>query len=183
MTWLGWTEENTAEVTRRWLKGESAAQIAVAMRIPTRNMVIGKTNRLGLQRDLPSKPRAARPPRPKAVAKARPTPKVTPFAGGWGVAGSRLDPTPATKLRTGPVSVSPKTLLELKPCHCRWPLDWAEDCAGSERMFCGSDATEGSSYCAPHHRLSRVHMTGKPEKYVDSTTRLAAYLDRRAARA
>ncbi len=54
---LEWSEERVAELRRMWAEGWSASQIAKALGGTTRNAVIGKVHRLGLeQRGTPSRP-------------------------------------------------------------------------------------------------------------------------------
>lgn len=55
-----WSDEDIELIKRRWLKGDSAAQIAAGLHGRTRNSVIGKLHRLGLSnhgRAAPSAPR------------------------------------------------------------------------------------------------------------------------------
>ncbi|MEK9917994.1 MAG: GcrA family cell cycle regulator [Pelagibacteraceae bacterium] len=45
---LPWTDALAAELTKLWDKGLSAREIAEALNLPSRNMIIGKAHRLGL---------------------------------------------------------------------------------------------------------------------------------------
>jgi GcrA cell cycle regulator len=65
---------------------------------------------------------------------------------------SALEPAPV-KLRC--VGVSPRliSVLELRPGDCRYP--YGGDKEGEEIAFCGHPQRPGSSYCAPHFRLTR----------------------------
>ena len=68
----GWTEDRVGALTKLWLEGQSASQIAKALGGGvTRNAVIGKVHRLGLSgRAAPSQPARTtyRPTRPRAAA-------------------------------------------------------------------------------------------------------------------
>lgn len=48
MKWV-WTDERVAELRKLHAEGQSASKIAKIMGAPTRNTIIGKTNRLGLR--------------------------------------------------------------------------------------------------------------------------------------
>lgn len=48
MKYIDWTDERVAELTRLWANGLSAARIAEVMGLRSRNMVVGKVNRLAL---------------------------------------------------------------------------------------------------------------------------------------
>ena len=51
-----WTTKMTVRMIELWQGGMSAAKIAKEIGIETRNAVIGKVHRMGLQRNKPSKP-------------------------------------------------------------------------------------------------------------------------------
>ncbi|TPQ38023.1 hypothetical protein C2U70_09965 [Bradyrhizobium guangdongense] len=63
-----------------------------------------------------------------------------------------LKPAEPVKLRC--VGVQPRliSLLELEPGDCRYP--YGGDKEGEEIAFCGHPRRPGSSYCAPHFRLT-----------------------------
>lgn len=63
-----------------------------------------------------------------------------------------LKPAEPVKLRC--VGVQPRliSLLDLEPGDCRYP--YGGDKEGEEITFCGHPRRQGSSYCAPHFRLS-----------------------------
>ena len=121
------TEEAVNLLKSDQLKGSSASQIAAKLIGATRNAVIGKIQRLGIQRHRP--------------AKARPLPRFRP-----------PPEHPAVTLAPAAVEAQPKPipLLQLEFHHCRWPL-------GEEprtMLFCGATRREGSSYCDAHFRQS-----------------------------
>ena len=84
---MAWTDERIDRLKSMWEKGMTASQIADDLGGVSRNAVIGKAHRLGLQsRPSPVKPnepveaapRAASPPRPAPVAAAAPPPPPPP---------------------------------------------------------------------------------------------------------
>jgi GcrA cell cycle regulator len=110
----------------------------------TKNMVISKAHRLGLQ-DRTPKPRVRGPHRRRRTASE-----------------TFKDNAVREKLKaktnrridfTAPVSEAPGVgriaLLDLQPHHCRFPLG-----EGSALLFCGEPKVDGLPYCAGHCRLA-----------------------------
>ena len=78
---MSWTEERIERLKKMWHDGATASQIADELGGVSRNAVIGKAHRLGLeQRPSPVKPgeeeKAKKPSPPPAAAAPRPTPKA-----------------------------------------------------------------------------------------------------------
>lgn len=74
----GWTEDRVGALTKLWLEGQSASQIAKELGGVTRNAVIGKVHRLGLSNRAgaaPAPAAAAPAAAPKPEAKPKPAPK------------------------------------------------------------------------------------------------------------
>jgi GcrA cell cycle regulator len=77
---MSWTDERIDTLRTMWEKGMTASQIAEALGGVSRNAVIGKAHRLGLQaRPSPVKPNDAEP-KPAAAAKPAPKPSPAPAA-------------------------------------------------------------------------------------------------------
>ena len=79
---MSWTDERIATLQKMWEGGSTASQIAEELGGVSRNAVIGKAHRLGLQsRPSPvkanEKKAAAAKPKPAAKAETKPTPKRT----------------------------------------------------------------------------------------------------------
>ena len=79
---MSWTEERIDRLKELWTQGMTASQIADELGGVSRNAVIGKAHRLGLQ-SRPSPVKANEPvpapaPAPKASKAARPAPKAEP---------------------------------------------------------------------------------------------------------
>ncbi|MCC2975326.1 GcrA family cell cycle regulator [Sphingomonas sp. PL-96] len=108
---MSWTEERIATLTKMWEAGQTASQIAEELGGISRNAVIGKAHRLGLQ-SRPSPVRANDPEAKKAAAAAAAAPvapaPVEPVA-------APAEP-PAPKRVAAPVAPEP-----VKPAPVRAP--------------------------------------------------------------
>jgi GcrA cell cycle regulator len=148
---MDWNEERTAALTKMWLEGMSASQCAHQLGGVSRNAVIGKVHRLGLDsRQAPSRPRSlgGRPAGSSRAATAV-------------VQAHRSATTPpASKAAPRPAPIAPPANLELKPTSsllslsghaCRWPIG---DPGTSDFGFCGRERHGAGSYCADHSNLS-----------------------------
>ena len=145
----GWTEDRVGALTKLWLEGQSASQIAKQLGGGvTRNAVIGKVHRLGLSgRATPSQPARAtfRParPRPTQPTQAPSAPRrieaVQPR-----VAAAASVPAPMPDLP------GTATVMTLGAHMCKWPIG---DPSSNEFSFCGRRASE-SVYCVEHARVA-----------------------------
>ena len=61
---MHWTTKRVERLANLWAEGHSARQIAERLGGVTRNAVIGKVNRLNLQRDIPEPEQVPEPPPP-----------------------------------------------------------------------------------------------------------------------
>ena len=148
----GWTEDRVGALTKLWLEGQSASQIAKQLGGGvTRNAVIGKVHRLGLSgRAAPSQPARAtfRTTRP------RPTPQPTQAPS----APRRIEavqPRPAAAVAPTTPAPMPElpgtaTVMTLGAHMCKWPIG---DPSSAEFSFCGRRASEGV-YCVEHARVA-----------------------------
>src|SRR5262245_55275087 len=132
-----WTDDKVEELKRLWAEGYSAQQIARELRIGvTRMAVLGKVNRIGLERrkePVPRKPKQARPRRPVFIAQ---------------------EETPVLEPVRPPSEPKPRrlTLMQLAEHHCRWPVeDWPVF------KFCGAQRKSGDPYCRYHMHKSLQH--------------------------
>mgnify|MGYP001052345542 CR=1 FL=1 len=73
---MAWTEERIGTLKTMWEGGQTASQIAEALGEVSRNAVIGKAHRLGLQ----SRPSPVKPNEPAVKAAAKPAPKAAAAA-------------------------------------------------------------------------------------------------------
>lgn len=142
-----WTDERTELVKKLWSEGLSAKKIANKLGNVTRNAVIGKVHRLGLQRRKSSphfyaaggrerakRIKAARQLAPPAAAK-----KASPLPV-WLFKTDKL-PNPRQPLPGAPLV----TFNALESHHCRW--------MHGDR-YCGCTAVPGLPYCADHARVA-----------------------------
>ena len=99
---MSWTDERIDRLKELWSKGVTASQIAEELGGVSRNAVIGKAHRLGLQsRPSPVKPNE---PAPKAKAKA----KAPPPKGRAKAAPPPPPPKPAPKAKAEPRASQPQ---------------------------------------------------------------------------
>lgn len=147
----GWTEDRVGALTKLWLEGQSASQIAKQLGGGvTRNAVIGKVHRLGLSgRAAPSQPARTttfRAPRPRPT----PQPMAQPSAP------RRIEAVQTVRAEAAPPPVrAPElegtaTVLTLGAHMCKWPIG---DPSSSGFSFCGRRAAEGV-YCVEHARVA-----------------------------
>lgn len=150
-----WTQDRVDNLTRLWGEGFSCAQIAGDLGGVSRNAVIGKIHRLGL-----NEPSFKKQPKPEKKAKAPKQPRdrkrqgnhhavMKIVAGGHG--STRViqssESAQIAKLRCVEIIPLNLTLAE---------LDQATQChyiPGDDLLYCGHPKREGSAYCAPHHFL------------------------------
>jgi GcrA cell cycle regulator len=155
-----WSDDRTARLKELYATGASCGWIVADLANGiTRNAVIGKVHRLGLERrgagrhplveKRSGEPRQA----PKASAKSE-VPKSPPFR-------PRVMITPATEIELRCVEVAPRhlTLLDLEPNDCRYPYGHSDQ--GEGITFCGHPKIDGSSYCAPHFVLTKGDLRGR----------------------
>lgn len=151
-----WPSEHSDALRDYFLKGMSYAEIGRQLNARfgtayTRSAVVGRAKRLGLVLPewmtspsiAPSWPGEASPLAPRRAA--LPNLNLPPK--------SAMKPAQRVKLRC--VGVQPRLipLVELEPADCHYPYGGDKD--GEEIAFCGHPRQPGSSYCAPHARLTR----------------------------
>lgn len=139
-----WTPERVEQLRNFVVTGLTCSQIAAQIGV-SRNAVIGKIHRLGLQ---PVRPPGA-PGRvsPHRARRSRiPSPLRLMFSEGAPVS----EPVAASV-----ESAQPCSLMDLPFGRCRWPVDGANaDTAAGDHIFCGNEAIPGLSYCVGHTRMA-----------------------------
>jgi GcrA cell cycle regulator len=140
VTASSWTPETEEVLRDLWAQGVSASIIATKI-ATTRNAVIGKAHRLGLNRRRPPQPplmgrhavvRAARRTRKKEERKMEDSVPDPMFV---------EDERPPR---------GPLTIIELGYDDCRWPV--ASDFRGVTSHYCGERRHGTDPYCAEHCR-------------------------------
>jgi GcrA cell cycle regulator len=102
---MSWTEERIERLKNMWAKGATASQIADELGGVSRNAVIGKAHRLGLeQRPSPVKAGEEKESKKAAPAAAAPAPKAPPKADAPASrpAAAPASPAPAAPVASGP---------------------------------------------------------------------------------
>jgi GcrA cell cycle regulator len=165
-----WNDTNIATVERMWTAGHSATEIQREIGAATRNVVIGKVARMGMQRNPVSEDvlmarslaktagePIVRPPRPPRVkpegALKRPSPNNFNFAK-VNLERARLR-EPVELPRELPAEEIPesqrRTLQDLTDTTCRWPYG---EPGKPDFFFCGAACPEDAPYCARHARAA-----------------------------
>jgi GcrA cell cycle regulator len=162
----GWTALRTRVAFALFADGMSDSQVACLIGGVTRNAIIGKRHRTGMQlgvgpafADRPklkcdnnSRTGQPRPPR----TRPSPGPRRDP-----GLSRLKLDVPPPNIVDAAIPVEQRRSLLELTDSCCHWPVG---DPAGADFFFCGAavqqaDAARLQPYCASHshraHDLSR----------------------------
>jgi len=97
---MSWTDERIDSLKSMWEKGMTASQIAESLGGVSRNAVIGKAHRLGLQ-SRPSPVKAAEPAKPAPKPAPEPKPKPAPVAA---APAPRPQPAPAVVPAPEPIA-------------------------------------------------------------------------------
>lgn len=157
---MAWTDERIAKLKQGWEGGMTATQIAELLgEGVTRNAVIGKAHRLGLESRpspvkatdaAPSPARAAAAPAPAPAAAAPPPP--APVVANVSAPAPMEAPTPRPVAKPGGGSKgggkhTRTTLLDLNDKVCKWPIGHPGD---ADFHFCGKGAQAGFPYCTEH---------------------------------
>lgn len=161
-----WTPGELQDLHRLVNEGFSAGQISRAIgNTHTRNSVMGKIHRLGLQ--------LARPPAVSNVPRPRSQKSSVP---GTRNGGDPIAPTPLP-VHVPPAESVPMLLRDAGTCNCRFPM-WDGDCP-QEPTVCGAHTTVfGGSWCSHHAKLVFGHGTHS-ERCAVSGARYANKLEQR----
>lgn len=160
-----WSDDRIAELKRLWALGFSCSQIARQIGGVTRNSVIGKAHRLGLDRrkagtrsDISVRPRARSA---RIVATTSSMPPI----------GEPKAPRPVTAtevIQTNAFAAIyglPQAVLERDAHQCGHPLG-----DGDQFHYCTNERAPGKHYCAGHHAACWT----KPKRNAESVVRVKA---------
>ncbi|MHA1564655.1 MAG: GcrA family cell cycle regulator [Alphaproteobacteria bacterium] len=151
---MTWTEERVMRLRELWTEGLSASQIAAQIGGITRNAVIGKAHRLGLE----GRPSPIRSGGPRARPRARVKPVVPQPAPrpGPGLSGVAVN----LKKREAPLEPSLQIQATAKAIRglsggpsCAWPIGNPGE---AEFHFCDRQAVEGRPYCDNHCSMAYI---------------------------
>ena len=158
---MGWTDDRVALLSKLWVEGLSASQIAAALGGGvTRNAVIGKVHRLGLSgRGKAGQPAAQRPSKPRPPAAAgpdggeRPAHEASAATSSAESASGPAHPVPLrSEVALVQLPVSERVnILDLRDTMCRWPIG---DPSSPDFGFCGARSVTGLPYCSHHCSLA-----------------------------
>ncbi len=172
---MGWTDERASSLTKLWLDGLSASEIAKQLGGVSRNAVIGKVHRLGLSgRTSPSQPtrpafKAPRPARSAGQTMPSAPRRVTPAKAPSASVPVAAAPAPLPAFRHEEPGSA--TVLTVGAHMCKWPIG---DPSSDGFTFCGRRSSEGP-YCVDH---TRVAYQPKPSRKKSPALDLARSLRR-----
>lgn len=133
-----WTDEETITLKRLWDEGASASAIGATLG-RSRNAIIGRVHRLGMQERRSSWVlRPPKPPKP-AVLKLKPVKKPSSPA-----------PKPYVPIHHEPAPLN-VMLCEIPDNGCHWPMN-----EGGPYIFCGHERNGHRTYCDFHQSKSRT---------------------------
>jgi GcrA cell cycle regulator len=136
-----WNEERVELLKKLWSDGLTASQVSRRMACGvSRNAVIGKVHRLGLELRGPSKPRV-RKVNPRKI-KSQPPIKPSKLAAVF----KKSDPSPLPP--EGVIPPTAKALMSLEAGDCRYPY------GTGPYLFCACKAAPGLPYCEAHARVA-----------------------------
>jgi len=157
---MAWTEDRIAVLKAGWEGGMTASQIAEKLgEGVTRNAVIGKAHRLGLESrpspvkagedtPAPAKPAASVAPPPQTASTAAPS--AAPATAAPAAAPAIAKPVTAKRpARTG--KAARVSLLDLNERICKWPIGHPDD---ADFHFCGKLVQPTFPYCSEHCLLA-----------------------------
>lgn len=178
---MSWTDERVDTLKRLWGEGHSASQIATHLGGVSRNAVIGKVHRLGLEsrkKDADAAPAAASEDAAPAVESA-PVSAADDAPAEASAAPGELSAVEAPSDETDAQVAAPEPandpgtprepageggedeavapiplklkLTQLTERTCKWPIG---DPMHDDFHFCGHDAEEGRPYCEYHSGLA-----------------------------
>ncbi len=144
-----WSDNRTTRLRTLWTQGHTASIIAGEIGV-SRNAVLGKVHRLGLESRTATLPQVRRAARRVPSANAKPRRPTPPTASRFCIPAAALPPAGAPgKYRC----------LEDLPAHaCKWPIG---DPKVAGFMFCGQDAGE-RSYCPGHAAIGVTGVKLRP---------------------
>lgn len=150
-----WTEETEAELRRLWAEGMSAGKIALAMGGASRNSIIGKAHRLGLETRpspiRPSIPGSGRTRDREGRAKRKEAERILS-------APVIAFDTPVYEVVTDGLAPEPAADSYGK-AGCQWPL-WADKV---DHRYCGAKRLPGRPYCDAHWERSIIRRKPKDQ--------------------
>lgn len=149
---MSWTDDRVELLRKLWAEGLSASQVAARLGGITRNAVIGKVHRLGLE----GRARAGQGgKRAEAETEEAPGPEAGAGSAARNIEADLASVVPLPSQAVGGIPALPDqgklTLLNLTEQTCKWPIG---DPGTAGFHFCGQRAELGLPYCAAHARIA-----------------------------
>lgn len=161
-----YTDEMIAQI--RDLAEQKCSALTIARKMGngiTRNAIIGKCHRLGIQ--LQGRPlfgpevirvkREQKPPKPARVAEPLPETKRV-YSTGHNTQGKKphkahvaLPPMPEVQHSAPTVTGAPASIMGLGTTHCKWPIGHPDE---ARFYFCGNERSETRPYCPAHMAIA-----------------------------
>ena len=154
---MSWNESNVAKLKELWDQGLPTAQIGKLLGF-TKNAVVGKAHRIGLERrPSPIRRTAVKPDRKKARSPIVPTLKFETLK-------EEVKETPKQTFQP-----AVKNLFNTQTKRgCEWPEGHPDE---SDFKFCGKDRFEDKPYCIDHCAVAYV-IPEKEEEKLQVTQRI-----------
>ena len=152
---MSWTDDRVATLKKLWTEGLSASQIAKELGGVSRNAVIGKVHRLGLESRQKAAPKgdeevAVEAPTAESAAPPQAPPAPEPEPAHSMEAANDVGSADVDDDIVVPIPLKLK-LTELTERTCKWPIG---DPMHDDFHFCGHEADEGRPYCEYHSTLA-----------------------------
>jgi GcrA cell cycle regulator len=150
---MSWTDERVALLRELWAKGLSASQIAVQLGGVTRNAVIGKAHRLGLE----SRPSPIRGNgtgsrrRNRAIDRALEAKALRGTMADEEIGGEKIVPDGGTRASEPALPPLARKGGDVK--ECLWPIG---DPGDTDFRFCEEDTVPGRPYCSAHCEVAYI---------------------------
>ena len=150
---MSWDDNNVARLKELWDQGLPTAQIGKLLGF-TKNAVVGKAHRIGLERrPSPIRRTAIKPDRKKARS---------PIVPKLNFEVTKEEPKDAPKQQTFQPAVKNLFTGQTKR-GCEWPEGHPDE---SDFQFCGKDRFEDKPYCIDHCAIAYVIPEKEEEKQI-----------------
>lgn len=152
-----WTSDRIEDLTKHWLDGLSASQVADKIGGCSRNAVISKLHRLGLTGRAQDANRGRQGVRARIIRKAHAANSNKPIAPGTAafnaprVPAVEAEPYESTYVEIDVPVADRKSLVDLEKDDCRWPIG---DPRHADFHFCNHKKMMGAVYCEHHARVA-----------------------------
>lgn len=155
---MSWTDERVTMLRELWAKGLSASQIAVQLGGVTRNAVIGKAHRLGLE----SRPSPIRGNgtgsrrRNRAIDRAAEAKALRGTMADEEIGGEKIVPDGDQRIAESVLPPMARRGGDVKACL--WPTG---DPGKDNFSFCGDDTVPSRPYCSKHCAVAYIRKDNK----------------------